>query len=122
MDEIGVNLPGGDQWPRVPLRIKRAKFLDKRNSVLLHQGGRIMLSVAEIQRVSAINPRIAALTSAETVNEPRDCSQSIRPEYLNLVFLGIRGGGPGWHLTILNEELSAVSDRPSVARITSAPI
>ena len=85
--------------------------------------GRIMLSVAEIQRVSAINPGIAALTSAETVNEPRDWSQSIRPEYLNLVFLrGIRGGGPGWHLTILNEELSAVSDRPSVARITSAPI
>jgi hypothetical protein len=100
-----MNLPGGDQWPRVSLRIKRAKFLDKRNPVLLHQGGRIMLSVAEIQRVSAINPGIAALTSAETVNEPRDCGESIRPEYLNVVFLrGIRGGGPGWHLTILNEE------------------
>ena len=118
-----MNLPGGDQWPRVSLRIKRAKFLDKGNPVLLHQRGRIMLSLAKIQRVSAINPGIAALTSAETVNEPRDWSQSIRPEYLNLVFLrGIRGGGPGWHLTILNEELSAVSDRPSVARITSAPI
>jgi hypothetical protein len=82
-----------------------------------------MLSMAKIQRLSAINPGIAALTSTETVNEPRDRGESIRPEYLNLVSLrGTSGGRPGWHLTILNEELSAVSDRPSVARITSAPI
>lgn len=103
MNNVGVDLTQRHQRPG--MAATDAEFTEERGAIASHVGSAIRFSEAKVERMTAVDARVAALPGGESVNQP--------PEFLKMRGLDDRGLGfcrdPGWHGTILADVRYQVS-------------
>lgn len=95
VNDVGVDLAERCERPGMPAA--GTKFAEERGAISLHVGSAVCFGEAEIERLAAVDARVAALPGRKSMNQPR-------------AFLKMRGledgelrvcRDPGWHGTIL---------------------
>ena len=101
VNEIGMNLAEGNEWPRLPVAAG-AELVQESRSIAFDFAARILLSKSQIEDVAPVDTRKSAGSRAESVNQPGKADEGFRTKYSKSSLAGTLG----WHHNILTIKTS----------------
>ena len=106
MNQVGMNLPQGDQRPQGRLlsrasfpQARGAEFLQENRSIALHRTTRVVLRKAQVEVAFAVRPGNPAGSRRKSMHQPAQLAEPTRAQNCEFVFVQ----SPGWHTFIIKE-------------------